>query len=130
MEHLLCTQIDNYLELNGLLTDKQNGFRTKRSTTQTILDNTTNLIKIYNQEEETIAIYIDFKKAIDTVNHEKLIAKFKKYKFDNNLVKLLASYLSDRKQCTCLDGVCSEEANITYGVPQGSHLIFTYMQMT
>ena len=30
--------------------------------------------------------------------------------------------MSDRKQCTCLDGICSEEANITYGVPQGSVL--------
>ena len=46
VEHLLCTQIDNYLELNGLLTDIQNGFRTKCSTTQTIFDYTMNLIKI------------------------------------------------------------------------------------
>ena len=105
-----------------MLTDKQNGFRSKRSTAQTIFDYTTDLINNYNQDEETISIYIDFKKAFDTVNHAKLIDKFKKYKFDQNLIKLLASYLSNRDQCTCVEGECSDRLKITYGVPQGSVL--------
>ena len=71
VEHLLYYQIDKYLEINNLLTDRQNGFRSNRSTTQTIFDYTTELFNIYNQDNETIAIYIDFKKAFDTVNHKK-----------------------------------------------------------
>ena len=122
VEHLIYYQIDKYLEINNLLTNRQNGFRSKRSTTQTIFDYTTDLFNIYNQDNETIAIYIDFKKAFDTVNHKKLIEKFKKYNFDQNLIKLLASYLQNRNQCTCVEGKCSDMLNITYGVPQGSIL--------
>ena len=122
MEHLIYYQIDKYLEINNLLTNRQNGFRSNRSTTQTIFDYTTDLFNIYNQDNETIAIYIDFKKAFDTVNHKKLIEKFKKYNFDQNLIKLLASYLQNRNQCTCVEGKCSDMLNITYGVPQGSIL--------
>ena len=48
VEHLLYCQIDKYLEINNLLTDRQNGFRSNRSTTQTIFDYTTELFNIYN----------------------------------------------------------------------------------
>ena len=104
VEHLLHGQKDKYLEINNLLTDRQNGFRSKRSTTQTIFDHTRDLLHTYNQDDETIAIYIDFKKAFDAVNHEKLIEKFKRYNFDTNLIKLLASFLQNRNQCTCVEG--------------------------
>ena len=110
VEHLLCTQ---NLEHNNLLTDKQNGFRSKRLTSQTIFDYTTDLLNNYNSDEETIAIYIDFKQVFDTVNHMKLIDKFRKYKFDSKTIKLLASYLRNRYQNTCIDGECSERLNIT-----------------
>ena len=58
VEHLLYGQIDKYLEINNLLTDRQKGFRSKRSTTQTIFDYTTDLLNTYNHDDETIAIYM------------------------------------------------------------------------
>ena len=48
VEHLLYFQIDKYPEINNLLTDRQNGLRSNRSTTQTIFDYTTELFNIYN----------------------------------------------------------------------------------
>ena len=69
VEHLIHTQLDQYLETHSLITEFQNGFRTKKSTVQTIFDFTT--------DNDVLAIYIDFKKAFDTVNHLKLIDKFK-----------------------------------------------------
>ena len=56
------------------------------------------------------------------MNHQKLIDKFKIYTFENSLIKLLTNYLQNRNQCTCIEGVCSDVMNITYGVPQGSVL--------
>ena len=73
VEHLIYTQIDQFLETHALLTDRQNGFRTKRSTVHTIFDFTSELLTSYNDNLDVIAIYIDFKKAFDTVNHIKLI---------------------------------------------------------
>ena len=51
----------------------------------------------------SIATYIDFKKAFDTVNHKLLIGKLKKYGLGSNLLKLLTSYLSDRMQFTVIN---------------------------
>ena len=122
VEHLLYTQIDHFLETHALLTDKQNGFRTKRSTVHTIFDFNSDLLTSYNDNLDVIAIYIDFKKAFDTVNHKKLINKLKKFNFSENLIKLLQNYLDNRSQSTCVGGECSTSLNVTYGVPQGSVL--------
>ena len=122
VEHLIYTQIDQFLETHALLTDRQNGFRTKRSTVHTIFDFTSDILTSYNDNLDVIAINIDFKKAFDTVNHIKLISKLKKKIFSQNLIKLLQNYLENRSQSTCVGGECSTSLNVTYGVPQGSVL--------
>ena len=114
--------MDSYLENNNLLTVAQNGFRTKHSTIRTIFDYLSELTKAYNNNLDTIAVYIDFKKAFDTVNHKILLDKLKTFNFDNNTSKLLKSYLTNRLQSTFISGCTSEEGLITYGVPQGSVL--------
>ena len=121
-EHLIHSQMDSYLENNNLLTVAQNGFRTKHSTIQTIFDYLSELTKAYNNNLDTIAVYIDFKKAFDTVNHKILLDKLKTFNFDNSTSKILKSYLTNRLQSTFISGNTSEEGLITYGVPQGSVL--------
>ena len=121
-EHLIHAQIDSFLERNNLLTKFQNGFRTKRSTASTIFDYLQDLTSTYNKKEETLAIYIDFKKAFDTVNHNLLIQKLPLFNFHANTCILLKSYLTQRKQCTFVNACTSEDQEISYGVPQGSVL--------
>ena len=121
-EHLIHAQIDSFLERNNLLTKFQNGFRTRRSTAQTIFDYLSDLTNTYNKKEETIAIYIDFKKAFDAVNHSLLIKKLSMFNFRANTCLLLKSYLTRRKQCTFVNACTSEDQEISYGVPQGSIL--------
>ena len=64
-----------FLENNNLLTKAQNGFRSKHSTIQTIFNYMSELVNIYSKEADSKAIYIDFKKAFDIVNHNLLIDK-------------------------------------------------------
>ena len=66
-------------------------------------------------------VYIDFKKAFDTVDHNILIQKLKLIGIRNNNLKLLTNYLSNRKQRTLANNTVSEIQNITC-VPQGSIL--------
>ena len=54
--------------------------------------------------------------------HNGLIAKLDQIGISGNLLTLLKSYLSNRKQCTVVDGFKSAMKNITAGVPQGSRL--------
>ena len=56
-------------------------------------------------------IFIDFRKAFDSVNHEVLSYKLQACGFYGNLLQWLNSYLEN-----------SELQYLSYGVPQGSHL--------
>ena len=68
------------------------------------------------------AILMDLSKAFDTINHELLIAKLEAYGFDENALKLMSSYLSDRWQRTKVNNSFSTWKELLCGVPQGSVL--------
>ena len=67
-------------------------------------------------------VFIDLKKAFDTVNHEILLFKLEHYGIRNNMLKWFESYLRDRKQYVYFNGVSSATLNLSCGVPQGSVL--------
>ena len=66
-----------HLDNNSLLNNIQNGFRKNHSTGDTIFKFTTDLQENKNNKMNTIALYIDFKKTFDTVNHNILLEKIK-----------------------------------------------------
>ena len=98
LEHFIHNTVQVYLKDNNLISKFQNGFRKNHSTQQTIFKYTTDLLLNNNINETSIAIYIDFMKVFDTVNHNKLINKLSKYEFCPKLLNLLKSYLYNRKQ--------------------------------
>ena len=84
LEHFIHDSVQVYLKDNNLISKFQNGFRKNHSTQQTIFKYTTDLLLNNNINETSIAIYIDFRKAFDTVNHNKLINKLSNYGFSLN----------------------------------------------
>ena len=68
------------------------------------------------------ALFTDLSKAFDFLSHEFLIAKLDTYGFDNNALKLVNSYLSNRKQRVKINGKYGSWSEISSGVPQGSIL--------
>ena len=115
-------QLSQFIERNNILTNYQNGFRPKRSTIQTVFDFTTNLYQINNNNRDTLALYIDYQKAFDTVNHERLIKKFRELNFGPEVCAWLYSYLTNRTQKTFVNNTVSSSLPVLYGVPQGSVL--------
>ena len=111
-----------HLDTNNLLNDIQNGFRKKHSTTDTNFKFTSTLQSYKNLKYNTIALYIDFKKAFDTVNHKILLEKLKMLKISGTVLDWLRTYLLNRKQSTQLFGINSQEKEVLTGVPQGSIL--------
>ena len=67
-------------------------------------------------------IFLDLKKAFDTVNHDIIIQKLHCYGITGDELKFLRSYLSNRKQCCSVNGRVSDNEDIACGVPQGSIL--------
>ena len=67
-----------------------------------------------------VVLFLDLKEAFDTVNHQVLLEKLKLYGVDAHAFLWFTSYLSDRKQCTYVNGSLSSCLPIICGVPQGS----------
>ena len=49
--------------------------------------------------------FVDLTKAFDTVDHEILLDKLDRYGFGGHANDFFRSYLSDRRQCTVINGV-------------------------
>ena len=64
----------------------------------------------------------DLKKAFDTVDHQILLAKLKKYGIDGHEHSWFKSYLQNRRQFCKVNGVSSDLQSVDCGVPQGSCL--------
>ena len=67
-------------------------------------------------------IFIDLRKAFDTVIHEILLTKLEHYGVRDSMLKWFLSYLIDHKQFVSFDEQSSELLLNNCGVPQGSVL--------
>ena len=65
---------------------------------------------------------MDLSNAFDCLNHEFLIAKLSAYGFGMSALRLIHSYLNERKQMVMMNGSFSTWRETTMGVPQGSVL--------
>ena len=68
------------------------------------------------------AILMDLSKAFDTINHEFLVAKRNAYGFSKEKIRLIFSYLNNRKQRVKINKTLSSWRELLYGVPYGSVL--------
>ena len=69
-----------------------------------------------------LGVFIDLKKAFDTVDHTILLEKMKFYGVRGETAKLLESYLSRWMQYVCYGGFESEKGLVECRVPEGSVL--------
>ena len=67
-------------------------------------------------------IFLDLKKAFDTISHTKLLGKLGAMGLDEDTLRWLGSYLTKRQQCVKVEEAISGLIPILYGVPQGSIL--------
>ena len=122
METFLKQKIMNHLTQEKLLTSKQYGFVSKRSTiTQLLhyLDKCTEEISI---KKVVDVIYFDFAKAFDTVPHKRLLKKLQCYGVNGDILKWIEAFLTDRYQMVKVNEVLSTKRKVHSGVPQGSVL--------
>ena len=67
-------------------------------------------------------LFLDLKKAFDSVDHKLLLLKLKYSGSSEACVSWFRSYLTDRKQSCKVYSTMSSKARVEYGVPQGSIL--------
>jgi hypothetical protein len=77
----------------------------------------------------TTAVFLDIEKAFDTTWHNGLPYKLSKMNFSASLIKLISSFLSNRKFPVSVVGEMSTPRLTKAGVPQGSVLSPTLFNM-
>ena len=73
-------------------------------------------------EEFTVALFIDFRKAFDTIDHQILLAKLFHYGVRGIAYDWIQSYLTNRSQYASYNSSNSTSMKINCGVPQCSIL--------
>ena len=92
------------------------------STSDAVVYLTQHLYEALDSKSHSIAVFVDFRKAFDTLNHRILLAKLEKYGFRGVALSLIQSYLSNRRQRVKIGDSISDELISNMSVPQGSNL--------
>ena len=121
-EKLVFNQLYQYLNDNCFINSNQSGFRELHSTVTCLLKNTNDLYSGMDTGNLAGMVFVDLKKAFDTVDHQILCGKLESYGVLHRELAWFGSYLSNRVQYCRVNGVDSQIENINIGVPQGSCL--------
>ena len=119
-EGIINDQIRSYFNCFQMFSKSQFGFRLGSEPSMAVSKFVDKLFEAQN--EMSLGIFIDAKKAFDTIDHSILLKKLSRYGFHGTELKLIANYLTDRYQVTEVNDVISSLIKILAGVPQGSIL--------
>lgn len=122
LEKLINKRLLNYLKKFNILSKSQFGFRTGMSTEDAVAALTSVVAETLDNKSKCLAVFLDLKKAFDTVSLPILERKLELLGIRDIPLKLLKSYLNGRSQRVKLGQVISNVDSIDYGVPQGSVL--------
>ena len=101
-EKIVFDQMNEYFASNAMLTPYQSGFRKGYSTMTSLLKTTNEWLVNMDKGLINGVVFLDLKKAFDTVDHDILIKKLEFYGIKNTALRWFISYLSQRKQVPAL----------------------------
>ena len=78
LEKLFAFRLDTFIDKYQILNDSQYGFRSKNSTSLALLELIEELTNKIDNKESTIGVFIDLKKAFNTIDHSLLLKKNRK----------------------------------------------------
>ena len=119
---MIKVRILSFINRHNVLYDCQSGFRKKRNTMYPLIDIITECYDNINNGNLSCITTLDIKKTFDTVKHDILLDKLNYNGIRGPCLKLLTSYLTNRKQYVYLSGYKPSFVDVECGVPQGSVL--------
>uniref|UniRef100_A0A3P9N665 Reverse transcriptase domain-containing protein n=1 Tax=Poecilia reticulata TaxID=8081 RepID=A0A3P9N665_POERE len=122
LEKLFVNRLNLFIDKHNILSSSQYGFKSGNSTSMAIMDLIEQITEAVDQKQYCVSVFVDLKKAFDTINHTILLEKLNRYGIRGTALQWVSSYLENRKQFVQVNDARSELRNITCGVPQGSVL--------
>ena len=123
LEKLYNNRLDMFINKCNILSPSQYEFRSSMSTTEALLDLVEEITTSLDKNKYTVGVFIDLKKAFDTVDQDILCKKTHFYGLHAVAQKWIHSYLENRKQFVSSNNCLSEILYVLCGVPQGSILL-------
>ena len=120
LEKLMKSRAEHFLTSTSVLYSNQFGFRSNYSTSDPVLQFIDHCGHSLDKKVHTIAVFLDFSKAFDTVNKNIMIQKLEHVGFRGVIANWFDSYLSDRRMYVDINGSHSRTRTINIGLPQGS----------
>ena len=123
IERIVCVQLVNHLDKNGLYEVFQSAYRQLHSTETALLRVQNDILQAVDSRGGAILVLLDLSAAFDTIDHETLIRTLDIYcGIRGDPLKWFLSYLKGRVQSVQIGSTFSREQNLLFGVPQGSVL--------
>ena len=110
----------NFLETQNCFYPAQFGFRLNVSTNNALMSITENIQTQLDEGKYCAGVFVDFKKAFDTVDHNILLRKLDYYGIRGIANEWFCSYLKKRKQFVSIQNNMSSVKEILTGVAHGS----------
>lgn len=121
-EKIIHNRLSEYLTSINFISDCQYGFRPKSNTLAATIDLITKIKRNIDAKNLGLGLFIDLKKAFDSISHSLLLKKISHIGITGTAYKIFENYLRNRNQIVKINQYQSSPQPITYGVPQGSIL--------
>jgi hypothetical protein len=119
---IILRTIQTHTEERNLLNASQFGFRADDSTTLQYMRLVDRVTLNFSNNMWMVAKFLHIEETFDTTWHSGLLHKLLKQEFSTSSIKIIVSFLTDRKFKVLVEGEFSTPRKIAVGVPQGSTL--------
>jgi retron-type reverse transcriptase len=114
--------MESFLSKHNFISKNQYGFRKHHSTKFALIEIIKKTTEFLDNNEYVTSIFIDIKKAFDSLDHNILLHKLNHFGFRGSALKLMSTYLLERTQYVSYNYQKSNIKTILSGIPQGSIL--------
>ena len=124
------TTLYNFLSNEDIISTHQSGFRSLQSTVTALLEATDNWAFNIDRGDVNAVVFLDLKKAFDTVDHDILLSKMNLYEIQGIALDWFRSYLTNRTQRCLVNGSLSRICSLQCGYLSEQFMVPFYFLFT